>query len=260
VRRTLLAICLFILAFGVSFSISIALTAVGPNPLPVWGLVIMVGALLGLVPTFQPPLFRLLLIALHGGGFAGFWLFTSEMLRRTHSIDLMKRIMLIGFFGTAVISGVFAAGIFIGDRKVRKPLGMLLVAFVLSWLVAFFSGDAGGADPMLAWFREALGLSPRAAEVAVLATRKTIHFLFYGLLALSFWKAAKLGNVDPKKAAGLAFVFALTHGVFDEYRQVFSQGRTGSPIDLAIDAAGAGLFLWLATRTRARRSRKEASA
>jgi VanZ family protein len=83
--------------------------------------------------------------------------------------------------------------------------------------------------------------------------RKLIHFAEYALLCFLWWRAL-VTVTTPGRAALLALALAGGYAATDEYHQTFVEGRHGSPIDWAIDSAGAGaaaLRLWL-TRTRDR--------
>jgi VanZ family protein len=52
--------------------------------------------------------------------------------------------------------------------------------------------------------------------------------------------------------AGLAVVLGVLYAVSDEVHQSFVPGRLGSPVDVAIDAAGVavGVFVWQSVRAR----------
>jgi VanZ family protein len=65
--------------------------------------------------------------------------------------------------------------------------------------------------------------------------RKIAHMLEYGLLWWLWWRALGYGNPLP------AIVIALAYAASDEYHQTLVEGRSGSPLDWAIDAAGVGL-------------------
>ena len=74
-----------------------------------------------------------------------------------------------------------------------------------------------------------------------LLLRKLAHMAEYGLLWL-LWMRALRGR------AVLAAVIAVGFAATDELHQSFVAGRTGTPVDVAIDAAGVGIAvaLWLA--------------
>ena len=82
-----------------------------------------------------------------------------------------------------------------------------------------------------------------------LVLRKLAHMVEFGLLWLLWWRA--LGYGDPRASIAVALLYAAS----DEWHQSFVEGRVGSPVDFAIDAAGggiAGLAVWLRA-SRARR-------
>ena len=72
--------------------------------------------------------------------------------------------------------------------------------------------------------------------------RKLAHMAEYGLLWFLWWRA--LGHGNPAWAVAIALAYAAS----DEFHQTFVEGRSGSPVDVAIDAVGVGLALLLARR------------
>ena len=70
--------------------------------------------------------------------------------------------------------------------------------------------------------------------------RKVIHFAQYGLLAGLWWRAL-WPRAGGRRAALLAFVITALYAATDEYHQTLVEGRSGNPIDWAIDCAGAAL-------------------
>jgi VanZ family protein len=83
--------------------------------------------------------------------------------------------------------------------------------------------------------------------------RKVIHFAQYALLAFLWWRALR-GSLGARRAALAAFLVTVAYAATDEYHQSFVQGRHGSPLDWAIDTAGAGVAsLRLARRAEVRR-------
>jgi hypothetical protein len=77
-------------------------------------------------------------------------------------------------------------------------------------------------------------------------SRKLIHMTEYGLL---WWLWLRvLGFARP----GLAAVIALAYAATDEFHQTFVHGRSGSPLDWAIDGGGVAVA-WLAWRALVRR-------
>jgi len=85
------------------------------------------------------------------------------------------------------------------------------------------------------WF-----LSPEAVERIVIGLRKSAHVLFYGSFA---WLTARatvaLAPKAPRaRVVAFAVLFVLAHAVFDETRQAFTPGRTGTPWDVLLDLGG----------------------
>ena len=85
--------------------------------------------------------------------------------------------------------------------------------------------------------------------------RKLVHFGEYALLVLLWWRALRT-RLDPRGAVLGAFVVAALYAASDEFHQSFVEGRSGSPIDWAIDCAGAAVAaLWLSRRPARREAR-----
>ena len=72
--------------------------------------------------------------------------------------------------------------------------------------------------------------------------RKLIHVAEYAVLALLWWRALRT-RTDDRRAALAAFVVTSLYAATDEFHQSFVEGRHGSPIDWAIDSAGAALVM-----------------
>ena len=82
--------------------------------------------------------------------------------------------------------------------------------------------------------------------------RKLVHFGEYALLCLLWWRAFA-GSAGGRRAALIAFVLASTYAATDEFHQSFVDTRNGSPLDWAIDTAGAAAAaLWIRTRAGTR--------
>jgi VanZ family protein len=81
--------------------------------------------------------------------------------------------------------------------------------------------------------------------------RKLIHFGSYALLCFLWWRALRSVTND-RNAVLLAFVLASGYAVTDEFHQTFVEGRHGTPVDWAIDSAGAALVALRLWRTRVR--------
>ena len=93
------------------------------------------------------------------------------------------------------------------------PLALMVVIFVLSAQPSLDSG-LGTWD---------------------LVGRKLGHMAEYGLLWLLWWRAFRYAR------PALAAVITLAYAASDEWHQTFVDGRGGTPVDVAIDAAGVGL-------------------
>jgi VanZ family protein len=75
--------------------------------------------------------------------------------------------------------------------------------------------------------------------------RKLGHFGGYTALALLwFWALRR----SAQSAIPIAVAISLVYAVSDEYHQTFVPGRTGTPIDVAIDAAGIAFAMLLIPR------------
>jgi VanZ family protein len=86
-----------------------------------------------------------------------------------------------------------------------------------------------------------------------LVGRKIIHFAEYALLCFLWWRALRTVTSTPR-AALWAFLLASGYAATDEFHQSFIEGRHGSPVDWAIDSAGAAAA---ALRLRTARTREK---
>jgi VanZ family protein len=73
--------------------------------------------------------------------------------------------------------------------------------------------------------------------------KKGGHMAGYFLLALAYLRGL---NTSSKKAAFIALGLVMFYAASDEFHQSFVPGRHPSPLDAAIDMAGAVLALWIA--------------
>jgi VanZ family protein len=89
--------------------------------------------------------------------------------------------------------------------------------------------------------------------------RKLIHAAEYGLLCFLWFRALE-SRMATRPALATAFLIAAGYGAIDEYHQTFVAGRTGSPIDVAIDATGAAIAVLLLRRREAFRPDAPATA
>jgi VanZ family protein len=68
--------------------------------------------------------------------------------------------------------------------------------------------------------------------------RKLIHFGEYALLCFLWWRVLRTAMPD-RRAALAAFLVSSLYAATDELHQSFVDGRNGTPVDWAIDCAGA---------------------
>ncbi len=71
-----------------------------------------------------------------------------------------------------------------------------------------------------------------------LVGRKFVHAGLYALLCV-LWARALASRLPSGPAAAYALAISVVYAASDEYHQSFVAGRIGSPLDVAIDAAGA---------------------
>ncbi len=98
----------------------------------------------------------------------------------------------------------------------------------------------------LMWFLSSQPDLSTGLGVWDLIGRKIVHAASFGLLCALWWRA--LRDAAGSAALGGAFLIAAGYGALDEYHQTFVAGRLGSPIDVAIDAAGAAIAVVLIQR------------
>lgn len=77
--------------------------------------------------------------------------------------------------------------------------------------------------------------------------RKLIHAGEYALLTFLWWRALRT-LLRRRPAIVSSIAIAIAYAASDEFHQSFVSGRHGSPVDVAIDAAGAGLAVFLLWR------------
>lgn len=224
-------------AVGAS-SMALAMTVVA---VPVWPVVIMAliaGGLMLQVKPLEQGALGFMFAYLGGFGLS----FSESFDYQVYSTRMTVAMVAI----KALLLGLIAFGLFLGGRAVqaseRRRLVPLFLALAMGVLIGFVSGNAGSAAPMRGWLTG--WLSPAMAEAMLWTVRKSVHVVFFGVMALAFYRAAK----GHPRAAVLAAVFALSHGVFDETRQSFSASRFGTPVDLIFDAAGVLIALAWAKR------------
>lgn len=118
------------------------------------------------------------------------------------------------------------------------------VVFVLSTDL-FSRGETGRfLLPLLAWLFP--GAAPETLAHLHEALRKVGHLTEYGVLAILWYRARAYRTAAwVPEAARLALLVAVAYALTDEVHQALVASRTGSPLDVVIDAAGAAAALLL---------------
>lgn len=142
------------------------------------------------------------------------------------------------------------------EEDLRFPLVPAFFFCLTGWMVAYFSGASGGADPMVKFLTGHFGWSEDLAHTVVIVVRKTLHFAFYGTVGLTAATLARLKD-HVKATTAFGLVVALTFASFDEFRQSTSVGRTASVWDVGLDMLGAFCFVGLLVLSYRRRSQRE---
>ena len=101
--------------------------------------------------------------------------------------------------------------------------------------VIFFLSGQPSLDSGLGWVDE--------------VGRKLVHFGEYALLCFLWWRLLRTG-MPAGRAALLACLVSIAYAATDEFHQSFVDGRDGSPVDWAIDAAGAAAAALAVTARR----------
>jgi VanZ family protein len=100
-------------------------------------------------------------------------------------------------------------------RRALLPLAVMALIFVLSAQPDLDSG-LGAID---------------------LVARKLAHLSIYLALTLAwFWALRPVAS--PARALALAAGISFLYAISDEYHQSFVEGRSGNPVDVAIDTVG----------------------
>jgi VanZ family protein len=136
---------------------------------------------------------------------------------------------------------------------------MMAIIFIGSTDLGAASHQSRFLIPLLQW----LGLGEAAIRGVILTLRKCAHLTEYALLAVLLWRGLWRRPVLTPRApwrlrdAVLPFGICVLYATLDEIHQAFVPSRTGSPVDVMIDAGGAAIglaLLWLWHRSRPARS------
>jgi VanZ family protein len=134
---------------------------------------------------------------------------------------------------------------------------------VVAWMIFIFVGstDLLSAEhtsrfigPFLRWF--APDISEATVGSVQLVVRKCAHLTEYAILAALLCRALRQSHLRVERIFVVSFFVAAVYAALDEFHQSFVASRTGSPMDVLIDCAGAlvGLATYLAM-TRNRKSK-----
>ena len=93
-----------------------------------------------------------------------------------------------------------------------------------------------------------------------LVLRKLAHMTVFGLLAAACVRGLTFHGITGRAALAGAATLALAYAISDEFHQTFVTGRSGSPIDVAIDLVGIVVALALLARNPGLRARIVAPA
>lgn len=141
-------------------------------------------------------------------------------------------------------------------RTLQRWLPVIVWATIISW----FSTDAFSArsthryiDPIL---RFLFGdLTPAGFRAAHGIIRKSSHVIEYAILGALTCRALTMpGARVPRAMIVRTMVYCAAYATLDEVHQNFVPSRTGSGIDVMIDAAGATTGTMLLTWWRSRRT------
>lgn len=139
-------------------------------------------------------------------------------------------------------------------------LRLFSIALLIGWmgLIFFFSSQQWSGDNTGSLLQSFLArflpdflqnLSSETLNALNYTFRKSAHFTEFAILMAISYFAFRVGFLRPPTTAlysGLAL--SMAYGIFDETYQTFVPGRTGSPFDALIDAAGALLTFWIIRR------------
>ena len=131
----------------------------------------------------------------------------------------------------------------------------MLIIFIASTDLMSAQHTSRFIGPFLRWLNPEISIETiRAVQFAI---RKAAHVTEYAILGALLLRALRGDNpaLAPFHALS-AVVIASTYAALDEYHQSFVGSRTGSPVDVSIDAAGALLgvvICWWMIASRSRR-------
>ncbi len=136
---------------------------------------------------------------------------------------------------------------------------------VVVWMALIFVASADTESgyrgsrilaPIIRWFVP--DIDPLSLQNTVLFARKGVHFVTFGFLAALLFRALSpgFGKACNPASAWKAWGITVLYAISDEVHQSFVPSRVGSPMDVLIDAFGAGftvvvLLAWCRRRNGA---------
>lgn len=178
----------------------------------------------------------------------GAWVFGVDMTSLSPTLrGLALHCQEVAACTAALFALVLIVLAFTDRKKSRWASPWLLGVVVCSALVALLSGSRGAPGGTAAWLAHLLHIDLGTADAVVFYARKSIHFVFYGSFAWFGLRAAAAAGASTLWAVASAFAIALSHACIDEWRQLYSPGRSGSVRDVLLDLAGMVVFVALAT-------------
>lgn len=114
-----------------------------------------------------------------------------------------------------------------GER--RWPSRLISLTPALLWMAVIF------------WLSSRRSLPTGGVEVVSVLG----HFTVYAVLTVLLYGGLRREGLAVRRAMLLALVLATLYGVTDEVHQSFVPGRDPDPLDLIVDAIGAGTALTL---------------
>jgi VanZ family protein len=133
---------------------------------------------------------------------------------------------------------------------------------VVVWMALIFIASADTESgyrgsrilaPIIRWFVP--DIDPLSLQKIVLFARKGVHFVTFGFLAALLFRALSSGSGKACRPATAWTAWGITvlYAISDEVHQSFVPSRVGSPMDVLIDAFGAGftvvvLLVWCRRR------------
>lgn len=141
-------------------------------------------------------------------------------------------------------------------RRAAGPVARWLPVVVWAGVISLLSSEAFSGDHTGGLLLPVLQtLLPGASPATLLAlhaiTRKLAHVTEYAILAVLVVRALARPGRSMLQLAATSLVLCVAWAVIDETRQTFVPNRVGSPVDVAIDAAGAVLGMAASLGARA---------